>query len=137
MENNITVFLIDNNEIDNFIHQRVLENFSDHIRLFIFSNTSDALMYMNKNKIAPQFIFLSMNYPANDNFYFIKQLEELKLNKENTSICILSTLLLSSDIERIKIDYKFLNYIEKPLTVGKLHRVISLRHLEEEVQTRT
>ena len=123
MENNVTVLLIDNNEVDNFIHQRVLEKFSDRIRLIIFTNTSDVLMHITKNKIAPLYIFLSMNYPASDNFGFLKQLEILNVNKENITICILSTLLLPTDIEKLKIDNNYIGYVEKPLTREKLHSI--------------
>lgn len=130
MENNRTVFLIDNNEIDNFIHQRVLTNFSDRIKVILFSNTSDALKYIEKNKIAPQYILQSMNYPASDNFGFLKQLEILNVNKENISICILSTLLLTTDIEKLKRDNNYIGYVEKPLTREKLHSIFDEQYSE-------
>lgn len=67
--------------------------------------TSDALKYIEKNKIAPQYILQSVNYPASDNFGFLKQLEILNVNKKNVTICILSTLLLPTDIEKLKNRY--------------------------------
>lgn len=136
MENNVTVLLIDNNEIDNFINKRVLENLSDRIRLYTFSKTSDALMYIDKNKIVPQYILLSMSYPATDNFDFIEQLEKININKENTSICIISTLLLPSDIERLKSDYNCINYVEKPLSVKKLMNIMNLGEFKVEIRAK-
>ncbi|OFY86589.1 MAG: hypothetical protein A3F72_08935 [Bacteroidetes bacterium RIFCSPLOWO2_12_FULL_35_15] len=133
MKNNYSVFLIDNNEIDNFINQRVLKNFSESITVFAFSSDTDALEYLQKNKITPQYILLSLNYPTTNDSDFFEQYEKLDFDNKNTSIYILSTLLLPSDIEKLNTDYKHIGYIEKPLSAEKWLRVMNTRRLKAEI----
>ena len=102
-----------------------------------FSSGTEALEYLKKNKIVPRYILLGLNVPVGNGFDFLKQYEKLNFDKKDTSIYVLSTFLLPIDLEKLKKDYKYLNYIDKPLTVGKLHEAISLSYLDEEVQART
>ena len=120
MKNNITVFLIDNNEIDNFIHHRVLKNFSDSLEVLIFSSGSDALEQLRKNRILPQFIFLNLHLPQNSGLKFLDAFEKMDIEKKQTSIYILSTMLFPCDMENLKNNTNYSGYIQKPLTAEKL-----------------
>ena len=120
MKGTKTVFLIENNAIDIFITERLLEKFSDRVKLFTFSNSSDALNHITKSKISPHYILLSIGYPATEHLNFLERFEKLKIEKEKTSIHVLSTLVLSSDIEKIIGDHKQIGHIEKPLSIEKL-----------------
>lgn len=117
---NSTVMLIEDNEIDNFINQRVLQNFSDTFQIASFSSSTDALEYLGKNKIAPQLILLNLHLPMNQSLEFFEYYEKLDIEKKNTSIYILSTLIFPQDLLLIKENKSCLGYIEKPLSMEKL-----------------
>lgn len=124
MENNITVFLIDNNEIDNFIHQKTFEKFSDHIKVLTFSSGIDALEYLRKNKVPPQLILLSMHLPMDGSCKFLEYYEKFDIEKKDTRIYILSALISPTDLDLIEKNTNCSGYIEKPLAVGKLLRLM-------------
>ncbi len=128
MGNRKTVYLIENNAIDIFITERLLEKFSDRVKLFTFSNSSDALNHITINKIIPHYILISIGYPACNDLDFLHQFKKLKIEKEKTSIYVLSTLVLASDIKKVTRDHKQIGYIEKPLTVEKLSSILSEEH---------
>ena len=123
MKNKKTVFLIDNNAIDIFITERLLEKYSDSVKLFTFSNSSDALNLINKSKISPHYILLSIGYPATEHLAFLEGFEKLKIEKDKISIHVLSTLVLLSDIEKLKSGYRQIEHIEKPLSIQKLQSI--------------
>lgn len=125
MKRTKTVYLIDNNAIDIFITQRILEKYSDQFKLFTFSNSSEALDHITKSKISPHYILLSIGYPATEHISFLEQFEKLKIKKEITSIHILSTFVLPSDIEKIKGNYKQIGHIEKPLSIEKIDEILA------------
>lgn len=115
-----TVFLIDDNEIDNFVHQRVLKNFSDSIEVLIFSSGSDALEHLRKKRVSPQFIFLNLHLPVNNGLKFLDAFEKMDIEKKQTSIYILSTMLFPCDMENLVNNSNYSGYIQKPLTAEKL-----------------
>ena len=119
-----TVFLIDDNEIDNFVHKRVLKNFSNSIEVLIFSSGSDALEHLRKKRISPQFIFLNLHLPVNDGLEFLDIFEKMDIEKKQTSIYILSTMLFPCDMENLLNNSNYSGYIQKPLTAEKLISVL-------------
>lgn len=114
------VFLIDDNEIDNFIHHQVLKKFSDSLEVLIFSSGTDAMDYLRKNSTLPQFIFLNLHLPLNSGLKFLDAFEKMDIEKKQTSIYILSTMLFPCDMENLKINKNYSGYIQKPLTAEKL-----------------
>lgn len=115
-----SVFLIDDNETDNFIHQRVLEKFSCSFEVITFSSVSDALEHLGQNRISPQFIFLNLHLPINDGFDFLDAFEKMDIEKKHTKTYILSAMLFPPDIEKLEKKKNYYGYIEKPLTTEKL-----------------
>lgn len=120
MKNNLSVFLIDNNEIDNFIHQRKLKNFSEDINVFTFQTATEALKCIQKNNKAPQLILLNLYLPLMNGFEFLEIYEKLDCEKMNTSIYILSTTIRPDDLRVIKKNVNCSGYIEKPFSMNKL-----------------
>ncbi|OFY87747.1 MAG: hypothetical protein A3F72_02585 [Bacteroidetes bacterium RIFCSPLOWO2_12_FULL_35_15] len=117
------VMLIDNNGNDNYIHQRILENFFDECKIVSFYSSTDALESLRKNKVVPQLIFLNLYLPENSGFEFMEAFEKMDIEKKRTAIYILSAFLFPFDIEMLKRKNNYFGYIEKPLTVEKLIRL--------------
>ena len=119
------VMLIDDNELDNFINQKVIEinHFSE--KVYVNSSGVSALEFLKNlcvneeliDEVLPSVIFVDINMPYMDGFQFIEQF--YKLPKELSSKCRLVVLTSSfnpADKEtanKISTDIVFLN---KPLT---------------------
>ena len=71
-----SVILIDNNDIDNFINQKVLENIGV-ADILVFTKTSDALNYLKQTENIPQLILVDIYLPFMDGFEFLDKLKEL------------------------------------------------------------
>lgn len=117
---NSTIMLIDDNEIDIFINQRVLKNFSDTFQIVTFSNSTAALEYLSKNKALPKIILLDLHLIMNKSFEFLECYEKLNIEKKNTTVYVLSTFIFPSDLLLVNEDKNCAGYIEKPLSMQKL-----------------
>ncbi len=114
------VMLIDDNELDNFINKKLLENekFADNVLVHQSAQSAlDELKRLgNTPEQLPRIIFLDIMMPHMDGFGFLEELG--KLDDKIKSVCkviMLSTSESFKDLNRAnqsKFVYKFLN---KPL----------------------
>lgn len=114
------VLLIDDNEIDNFINERMISssNFSDEV--VVKTSTDEAIGYLkgldNPNDF-PRIIFLDLNMPGRDGFEFLKDFETLDLHlKETARIVVLSSSISPEDINRASTNPHVFKYVNKPLS---------------------
>lgn len=121
--------LIDDNELDNFINQKILESSYFANKVYINTGAISALEFLSNLTISgaeitdvfPEVIFIDLNMPMMNGFQFIENLKN-KLPKQYASLKLV--ILTSSDdpAERVKAeaissDIIFLN---KPLTKDML-----------------
>jgi CheY-like chemotaxis protein len=123
------VMLVDDNDIDNFINERMIRgcNFSETI--YVNTSTRSAIEFLknlsvNKNLRKghlPSIIFLDINMPILDGFQFIEEFEKLDPSLvEAIRIVMLTSSINPSDIEQSK-NYKSVSgFIHKPLTEESL-----------------
>ncbi len=114
------VMLVDDNELDNFINKKLLENehFSENV--IVHQSAQSALDELKKLESTPdklpRIIFLDIMMPHMDGFAFLDEINKLSDNvKKNSKIIMLSTSESFKDLNRAnqsKYVYKFLN---KPL----------------------
>ena len=123
------VLLLDDDELANFINQKVME--SCHFSKNIYVNTSakGALEFLNNllllgdatKELLPQVIFIDLNMPLMDGFQFIQSL--LK-NQSKTIQTIKLVILTSSVHEMDRVKAKELTdniiFLNKPLTMEML-----------------
>lgn len=115
---NITsVILVDCNEIDNFINNKILE-FHGISDIVTFTNGNKALSYLKSSSKTYQLILIDIYLPIMDCFEFIDKFHELELHKTQDNICILTASL--NPLYKEKSAAKNIKYIEKPLTMEKL-----------------
>jgi CheY-like chemotaxis protein len=113
-----SIILIDDNEIDNFIHQKNLELYGAS-NVVTFTDTKSALHYLSEATDTTIHIFLDIYFPISDGFEFIDMLDKLEIKGKSINIFILSSSVNETDIEAAK-QKKCVAYIQKPLTVEKL-----------------
>jgi CheY-like chemotaxis protein len=129
MQSSKVVMLVDDNETDNFINQRIIElaKFSNNI--IVKNSGKTALEYLEKEEAniqsLPDLIFLDINMPIVDGFVFLFEFEQLSdAVRDKCKICVLSSSDNQRDIERITSNEFVINFITKPLTVESLNKLI-------------
>jgi len=125
------VMLVDDNDTDNFISQKIIElnGFAD--RVIAKNSGKSALEYLeaNENNPAelPDVIFLDINMPIVDGFVFLFEFERFNEElKKKCKIAILSSSDNKRDIERIVDNDYVVKYITKPLTQDALGEINSV-----------
>ena len=127
------VMLVDDNEIDNLINQKMIEasNIADHI--FVHSGAKSAIEFLkNIEKLAkgpvslylPEIIFLDIDMPLMDGFQFLDEFEKMSDSiKANCKVVMLTSSLNPQDMNKAKKNQFVLKYINKPLTQENLKKL--------------
>ena len=125
------VMLVDDNDTDNFISQKIIElnGFAD--RVIAKNSGKSALEYLEANENSPaelpDVIFLDINMPIVDGFVFLFEFERFNEElKKKCKIAILSSSDNKRDIERIVDNDYVVKYITKPLTQDALSEISSV-----------
>lgn len=124
-----TVMLIDDNEIDNFINQKMIEgcNFAD--KVYVHTSARSALEFLqnierNENfprELIPQVIFLDISMPMMDGFQFLDEFEKLSGNiRDGLKIMLLTSSINPLDQQKSTSIPAIANYMNKPLTKDHL-----------------
>jgi CheY-like chemotaxis protein len=122
------VLLVDDNEIDNFINERIISSskFSDHV---VVKNSADsALAWLREigedETRFPDFIFLDLNMPVKDGFGFLDDYARLdeKLRK-HARVIVLSSSISPEDINRASTNPYVFKYLNKPLNERYLEAI--------------
>lgn len=124
------VLLIDDNEINNVMHERLIEIAGFGQNIAVMPSGVDALEYFktvvaNDLSKVPDVIFLDIRMPIIDGFGFMD--EYVKLAPEiNTKpkVIMLSSTLDEQDYGRAKEFPQIINFLVKPLSVDKLNTVV-------------
>ncbi len=119
------VMLIDDNELDNFINEKILEANLFSKKVYVNTSAKSALEFLNNiitmgvDHIStyPEVIFVDINMPIMDGFQFIeyykKHLEE-KIRKPK--IVILTSSVYHEDRKKTEDISKDIIFLNKPLT---------------------
>jgi len=121
------VLLIDDNEIDNFINERMISasNFSSEV--IVKNSTDESVIYLKSlsdvNEF-PQVIFLDLNMPGKDGFSFLSEFENLNEGlKLNCKIIVLSSSISPDDINKASTNKFVYKYVNKPLNEKYLNAI--------------
>lgn len=128
-----SIMLIDDNEIDNLINQKMIESMDLCENILIHSGARSALEYLKnvekvrvmKENYLPEMIFLDIDMPIMDGFQFVEEFEKLKEEtKDFCKIVLLTSSLDSKDFQRSKKNKFIDKYLNKPLTQESLAQLI-------------
>lgn len=124
--------LLDDNELDNFINQKIIEANHFASKVYVNTGSKSALEFLNNLSISstetatifPEIIFIDLNMPMMDGFQFIENLK----SKMPESIKGLKLVILTSSVNPedkkkandISLDITFFN---KPLTKEMLDQL--------------
>jgi len=122
--------LIDDNEIDNFINEKLIKAYLFAENVYVHTSTKSALEYL-KNiegtlheipaELIPSHLLLDINMPILDGFHFLEEFEKFSPELVNKiKIVMLTTSLNPMDIEKSKNYKQVVKFIHKPLTEQEL-----------------
>jgi CheY-like chemotaxis protein len=126
------VMLIDDNEIDNLINQKMIEaaNLCDNI--YTHTGAKSAIEFLKNlekmsdsvNDFFPELIFLDIDMPLMDGFQFLDEFDKLSNEtKGKIQIVMLTSSINPQDMTKSK-KYPYVkNYINKPLTQENLEKI--------------
>lgn len=114
------VLLIDDNDIDNFINERMITTNHFSRQVTVKNSSESALLFLQENAaneaVLPQVIFLDLNMPVMDGFGFLAEYEKLPdLVKKSCKVIVLSSSISPEDINRASTNPFVVKYVNKPL----------------------
>ncbi|MGI9543856.1 MAG: response regulator [Cyclobacteriaceae bacterium] len=119
------VLLVDDEEVDNFIHKKIIENANFCNDIVICTSSKDALTYLANNvDQLPELILLDVKMPAMNGYEFLQSFRKFPSPiKDTCHIFALSSLLDQEEIKRIK-ELPFISgFFSKPLNESKLNEL--------------
>ena len=121
------VLLIDDNEIDNFINERMITSSLFSVKVEVKNSADAALDYLktlNDPTDFPEIIFLDLNMPIKDGFGFLLEYELLPEGLRNSAkIVVLSSSISPGDINKASTNPHVLKYVNKPLSEKYLEAI--------------
>ncbi len=115
-----TIFLVDDDPINNLINKRLLGKFGISENIHEFLEAEDALTELSKlpeDQIVV--IFLDLNMPVLNGWEFLDKYIEL-FQERNDKIIILSSSIDFLDRQKAKLYELVSGFLEKPLTMDKI-----------------
>jgi CheY-like chemotaxis protein len=119
-----TVMLIDDNEIDNLINQKMIEAASITENIYTHTGAKSAIEFLRNmekldvaEKVLPDVIFLDIDMPLMDGFQFLDEFEKLtNTAKKKCKIVMLTSSINPQDFNRSKKYENVKLYLNKPLS---------------------
>lgn len=129
------IMLIDDNEIDNLINQKMIESADVVENIYTHTGARSAIEFLRNaeklegfsDKILPDIILLDIDMPLMDGFQFLDEFEKLKeTTKEKCAVVMLTSSINPQDVNKSK-KYKYVKrYINKPLSQDSITKIFSM-----------
>ena len=119
-----TVMLIDDNEIDNLINQKIIEAAAVTENIYTHTGAKSAIEFLKNmeklemaDQVLPDVIFLDIDMPLMDGFQFLDEFEKLtNIAKKKCKIVMLTSSINPQDFNRSKKYENVRLYLNKPLS---------------------
>jgi CheY-like chemotaxis protein len=129
------VLLIDDNDIDNFINERMVRGcrFADVV--YVNTSTRSAIEFLRnltvnpniQQDVYPTVIFLDINMPILDGFQFLEELEKYDSDfVKQLKVVMLTSSINPEDEEKARKSKLVKDFLHKPLTEDSLKKLMNL-----------
>lgn len=122
----MNVLLIDDDDISNFLSERMLRCFGVTGDIYTAANGKRAIDLLNDKalKVMPDIIFVDIDMPIMDGFEFIDAFSKLDfIDRGKIRIVILSPSQHKDDIARAQ--ELGMDYLAKPMSINDLERLLN------------
>jgi CheY-like chemotaxis protein len=126
---NKVIMLVDDNSVDNFINEKIAKISLFTQDVYVHSSAKSALGFLKKFEenteasleLIPSYIFLDINMPVLDGFYFLDEFELLsKKIKSRIKIIMLTTFVKPGEKEKFYSYERTSKCLTKPLAASDL-----------------
>lgn len=118
------ILLVDDNEINNLLHERLIEMSDFGSPVVVKQSAMEALDYLRSvaanPEQTPSIIFLDIRMPVMDGFGFLDEFQKMPDNVTKAKVILLSSTLDPEDNEKAKRYPHVVKMLLKPLTVEQL-----------------
>lgn len=130
MDNNISVCIIDDDDVFQYTILHTLEAQPSVGKIIPFTDGAEAMTFIKANmdnpKELPDVIFLDINMPVMDGYRFMDEyLKTISLIKKKITIYVLSSSVDLVDFEKTKKISEVSDYIIKPIRENQLTKILS------------
>ncbi|MEQ7800727.1 response regulator [Pedobacter sp. ASV1-7] len=122
MDNIINLLVIDDDDINIFIINKIVEKTGYNVKMVSKANgllAIDHLKSSTNQEDLPDLILIDINMPILNGWEFLHAYEELHISK-NIDMYMLSSSVYENDIEKAKTFSKVKGFISKPLSIERL-----------------
>lgn len=121
------VLLVDDDNINNFINERLLKKLNITHNVKVAMNGEEALDFLKSNaqNPHPELILLDINMPVMDGFEFLQEYKKMEQTNGDAKpyIIMLTTSTNPNDVDKVK-KSDVAGYINKPLTEAKIMEIV-------------
>ena len=126
------VMLLDDNELDNFINEKIIEASHFSEKVYVNSSGKSAVEFLNNlavagdesNTIYPEVIFIDVNMPLMDGFQFIDNLKKIPGTMvKDCKLVILTSSIYPEDKQKAMQISENIVFLNKPLTTEMLNTI--------------
>ncbi len=127
-----SVMIVDDNDIDNFINEKMIKSARFSENVYTHTSVKSALEFFKNlstiedipSGLIPSYIFLDINMPILDGFHFLDEFKNLPYEFiPRIKIVMLTTSLNPSDLEKTKSYNNIVSYLYKPLIESDLDKL--------------
>lgn len=126
-----TVMLIDDNEIDNLINQKMIEAADIAENIYTHTGAKSAIEFLRNmeklevaSEVLPDVIFLDIDMPLMDGFQFLDEFEKLSNKTKNScKIVMLTSSINPQDFDRSRKYSNVKLYLNKPLSHDSIQKI--------------
>jgi CheY-like chemotaxis protein len=122
------IMLVDDDEIDNFVTKKMIDDNKFSKKLIIKLSSEEALTYLKKEQNnpdeLPEVILLDILMPVMDGFGFLDEFDKLNETvKQKCKIVLLSTSESFKDLNRANKNKYVSKFLTKPLIIEALNAI--------------